>query len=136
MIGQTDGKIIYWRPRRWHTSDDTNTKTNNDSLVCYKFDGHIPASIHSLCYGMKDIMDPKNKYGLLISGGSDSKIKVWDPWHRHEKSKQLPILELNKNDNGTKYHNGTILCLKYANKQLISTSTDCTVRIWMVYLQR
>lgn len=130
VIGQTDGKIIYWRPRRWNHDDDQNSKNDqdmNDKLVCYKFDGHLNASIHSLCYGMLNLIDRKhNKYGLLLSGSADSKIKVWDPWHREEKSKQFPILELNG-------HTGTVLCIKYENNQLISGSTDNTIRIWMCY---
>lgn len=138
VIGQSNGKIIYWRPRRLDLFDENISTTNDNSkLACYKFDGHYDASIHSICYGMEDIMDRNNhKYGLIISGGADSKIKVWDPWHRHEKSKQFPILEIDKNNAHSKYHNGTILCLKYANKQLISTSTDCTVRIWMVNISK
>lgn len=133
VIGQTDGKIIYWRPRRpnMNASNDQSaqqtSQCNANQLQCYQFDGHYNASIHSLCYGLCDIMDPHhNKYGLIISGGADSKIKFWDPWHREDKTKDIPVLELEG------HHNGTILCLDYADNQLISGSTDCTVRIWMI----
>eukprot|EP01083_Nonionella_stella_P133664 406391_1 len=127
VIGQSDGKIVYWRPRRWN-QNDPKCKLDTNQLSCHEFPGHINTPIHSLCYGMCDIMDTKhNKHGLILSGASDSKIKIWDPWHRVEKSKDSPILEIDGK------HNGTVLCLQYANYQLISGATDCTIRIWIAY---
>ena len=51
-----------------------------EDLVSHTFEAHSQGPIHSMCYGMADLMDKQfGKLGLIITGGADGNIQIWDP---------------------------------------------------------
>ena len=92
VIGQTDGKIMYWRPRRINANSTNSDQAHQaNQLKCYQFNGHYNAPIHALTYGLCDILDPEhNKYGLIISGAADSKISFGIHCIERIKPKKFP----------------------------------------------
>ena len=45
------------------------------------FSGHSPNAIHSICYGLKDLLDPiSRRHGVILTGAADGILKMWDPF--------------------------------------------------------
>lgn len=73
----------------------------------------------------------------IVSGLRDNTIKIWD---RHTLQCNKVSCELHNREHLTEWlrlqiltgHTGSVLCLQYDDKVIISGSSDSTVRVWDV----
>lgn len=80
----------------------------------------VQGSVTALCclHPCKEFTMP-----LLVSGSSDRKMHIWDPKKGNPVEPPVLVQTLHK-------HGGTVTALTSMDNQIISGSTDLTIRVW------
>ena len=109
MAGREDGKVAYWRLM----------VLNNDVTIskdCRVFEGH-----RGRVGSMLSLREQADCFSgaIVVSGGADGQIRVWDP--------RVEIEGAVQDISG---HDGTVTALAQCHAYLASGSTDGTVRLW------
>lgn len=110
----SDGTIAIWHRRTAEASHARSESKQQPKLL----EGHIGRVPCMLLARQEDL--GQEGY-LLLSGGADRTIRLWDPSVRDLKKACVQTL---------RGHGGSVTSLAYARGMLISSSTDTTIKLW------
>ena len=110
----SDGTIAIWHRRTAEASHGRSDSKQQPKLL----EGHS-GTVHCMLLARQEGLGQEDY--LLLSGGADRTVRVWDPSVRDLKKTCVQTL---------RGHGGSVTSVAYAQGVLISSSTDTTIKLW------
>ena len=113
----SSGAIAVWH-RRAEPSHGRSGRSGRNDNKPQLLEGHV-GTVHCLLLARQEGLGQEGY--LLLSGGADRTVRVWDPSVRNLSQTCVQTL---------RGHGGSVTGLAYADGVLITSSTDKTIRVW------